>query len=39
MTNRSGGALEQLSSAIGGGAMALVRQLTTTGFWPISKYE
>jgi len=30
---------EQLSSAIGGGGRALVRQLTTAGFRPISKYE
>jgi len=32
-------AVEQLSGAISGGARALVRQLTTTGFRPISKYE
>jgi len=31
--------IEQLSSAIGGGAMALVRQPKTAGFRPISKYE
>jgi len=31
--------LEQLSNAIGGGARALVRQLTTAGFRPKLKYE
>jgi len=30
---------EQLSSAIGRGAMALVMQLTTAGFGLVSKYE
>jgi len=39
MTDRSVWALEQLSSAIGRGAMALVRQLTTAGSRQISKYE
>jgi len=32
-------ALEQLSSAIGRGAMELVRQLKTAGFRPQSRYE
>jgi len=36
-TGRSVWALEQLSSTIGGGAVALVRQLTTAGFRPISE--
>jgi len=35
----TGWALEQLSSTIGGGATALVRQLTTAGFRPKLKYE
>jgi len=39
MIGRSIWALEQLSSAISGGSMALVRQPTTGGFIPISKYE
>ena len=30
---------EQLSSAIGGGAMALVRQLKNAGFRPKSRYN
>ena len=38
-TGRSVWGFEQLSSTIGGGGMALVRQLTTAGFRPISKYE
>ena len=38
-TRRPIWALEQLSNAIGGGAIALVKQLTTAGFRPISKYE
>jgi len=37
-TGRSVWALEQLSSAIGRGAMALLRKLTT-GFRPISKHK
>jgi len=37
MTSRSIWALEQLSSAIGEGAMALVKQPTTAGFRLISK--
>jgi len=32
-------AIEQLSSAIGGGAMALVKQLKTAVFRPKSRYE
>jgi len=32
-------ALEQLSSAIGGGAMVLVRQPKTAGFWLKSSYD
>jgi len=39
MTGRSVSPLEQLSSANDRGAMVLVRQLTTVGFRPISKYE
>jgi len=31
--------LKQLSSAIGTGAMALVRQPKTAGFKPISRYD
>ena len=38
-TGRSVSAIEQLSSAIGRGAMALVRQLKTAGFRPKSRYE
>jgi len=39
MAGRSVSPLEQLSSANDRGAMVLVRQLTTVGFRPISKYE
>jgi len=38
-TGRSVWVLEQLSSATGGGAMALVRQPKTAGFRPKSRYN